>query len=225
MGIKLTYPILSVWVPGRDTFPDSPHSPWTVPAIRKAAVFIRSFHSVSSKTKLLNETVHFPLLTFEIGGNVAFWLYFPSSVINDQKSTCHSLAIWLWCTTMVTLKAIILMELRISSRYRCSLLSWIFGKFCMQWIASWLLCLCLWFDMPACGSLEHFQWAQQSCVLLGQRKDLAFEPRQASTPMKKFIRYILFKCGKTIHNSYQCLFRLWGREWNEVIFLCSFSNS
>lgn len=93
MGIKLTYPILSVGVPGRDAFPDSLHSPLTVPAIRRAAVFIPSFHSVSSNAELLNETVHFPLQTFEMGGNAAYWLYFPSSVINDQKCTCHSLAI------------------------------------------------------------------------------------------------------------------------------------
>lgn len=35
-----------------------------------------------------------------------------------------------------------------------------------------------------------------------------FEPRQENVPKKKQNGYTLLECGKTIHNSYQCLFRL-----------------
>lgn len=99
-------------------------------------------HSVRNTSELPNETVHFPLKAFEAGGNVACWLYFPLSVINDKKLTCHSLAIWLRCSAMVTLRAIILMELRTSSRQGHSSLSWVSGKFCIQGMYVCYVCAC-----------------------------------------------------------------------------------
>lgn len=41
--------------------------PLPVPALREAAVFIWLFHRVSSRSELLNETLHFPLETLAVG--------------------------------------------------------------------------------------------------------------------------------------------------------------
>lgn len=110
------------------------------------------------------------------------------------------------------------MEPRISSRYRHSLLSRIFGKFCMQRAASLLLCLCCALTCLHVGSrsssseLSHAVrcWGREEPWLLGRGRKAC--PRQnllviySLNVVKQFIVLISVSLGCEKENEMRSFF-------------------